>query len=90
LIALPANLYDFSFRPCPSFGLIIHGDMTRWCRIRMSLARSRKVKTQKGIVIEQRIVPAANHFFDSKIDVRFLMTAVIGYLGQASRRRRAT
>jgi uncharacterized protein len=32
-IAPPANLYDFSFlAPCPSSGLIIHGDQTRWCR----------------------------------------------------------
>jgi uncharacterized protein len=37
-----------------------------------------KLKTQKGIVIEQRIVPAANHFFDGKIDA--LMGQVIGYL----------
>ena len=37
-----------------------------------------KLKTQKGIVIEQKIVPAANHFFDGKIDV--LMNSVMAYL----------
>jgi alpha/beta superfamily hydrolase len=37
-----------------------------------------KLKTQKGIVIDSRVVPAANHFFDGKIDV--LMTSVMGYL----------
>jgi alpha/beta superfamily hydrolase len=37
-----------------------------------------KLKTQKGIVIEQKIVPAANHFFDGKIDV--LMNSVMTYL----------
>jgi uncharacterized protein len=37
-----------------------------------------KLKTQKGIIIEQKIVPAANHFFDGKIDV--LMTSVMAYL----------
>ena len=37
-----------------------------------------KLKTQKGIVIEQKVVPGANHFFDGKIDV--LMGSVSGYL----------
>jgi len=27
-----------------------------------------KLKTQKGIVIEQKVIPGANHFFDGKID----------------------
>ena len=37
-----------------------------------------KLKTQKGIVIEQKVVPGANHFFDGKIDA--LMTSVTAYL----------
>ena len=37
-----------------------------------------KLKTQKGIVIEQKVVPGANHFFDGKIDA--LMTSISGYL----------
>ena len=37
-----------------------------------------KLKTQKGIVIEQKIVPGANHFFDSKIEP--LMATVGTYL----------
>ena len=36
-IAPPANLYDFSFlAPCPSSGLIIHGEKEPWCRPRTS------------------------------------------------------
>lgn len=27
-----------------------------------------KLKTQKGIVIEQKVIPGANHFFDGKIE----------------------
>ena len=27
-----------------------------------------KLKTQKGIVIEQKIIPGANHFFDGKVE----------------------
>ncbi len=37
-----------------------------------------KLKTQKGIVIDQKVVPGANHFFDGKIDT--LMTSVCAYL----------
>ena len=37
-----------------------------------------KLKTQKGIVIDQKVIQGANHFFDGKIDA--LMQAVTGYL----------
>jgi alpha/beta superfamily hydrolase len=78
-IAPPANLYDFSFlAPCPSSGLIIHGDKDAVVPHKDVTGLVEKLKTQKGITIEQRIVPAANHFFDGKIDQ--LMAAVVGYL----------
>ena len=37
-----------------------------------------KLKTQKGIVIDQKVIPGANHFFDGKIEP--LMSAVGAYL----------
>jgi len=37
-----------------------------------------KLKTQKGIVIEQKVIPGANHFFDGKVEP--LMTAIGAYL----------
>jgi alpha/beta superfamily hydrolase len=37
-----------------------------------------KLKTQKGIVIEQKVVQGANHFFDGKVEA--LMTSVNQYL----------
>jgi hypothetical protein len=37
-----------------------------------------KLKTQKGIIIEQKVVQGANHFFDGKIEP--LMSAVGAYL----------
>ena len=37
-----------------------------------------KLKTQKGIIIDQKIVPGANHFFDNKIES--LMQNVTTYL----------
>ena len=78
-IAPPANLYDFSFlAPCPSSGLIIHGDKDAVVPHKDVTGLVEKLKTQKGIVIEQRVVPGANHFFDGKIEP--LMTSVSGYL----------
>ncbi|MFZ3357312.1 MAG: alpha/beta hydrolase [Xanthobacteraceae bacterium] len=78
-IAPPANLYDFSFlAPCPSSGLIIHGDKDAVVPHRDVTNLVEKLKTQKGIVIEQKIVPGANHFFDGKVEP--LMTSISGYL----------
>jgi alpha/beta superfamily hydrolase len=37
-----------------------------------------KLKTQKGIVIDQQIIPGANHFFDGKLEP--LMQTVTAYL----------
>jgi len=37
-----------------------------------------KLKTQKGIVIEQKVVQGANHFFDGKLEP--LMESVTSYL----------
>ena len=78
-IAPPANLYDFSFlAPCPSSGLIIHGDRDAVVPHRDVTTLVEKLKTQKGIVIEQKVVPGANHFFDGKVEA--LMTSVGQYL----------
>ena len=66
-IAPPANLYDFSFlAPCPSSGLIIHGDKDAVVPHKDVTGLVDKLKTQKGIVIDQKVVPGANHFFDGK------------------------
>jgi len=37
-----------------------------------------KLKTQKGIVIEQKVVTGANHFFDGKVEP--LLSSVAQYL----------
>ena len=58
-ICPPANLYDFSFlAPCPSSGLIIHGDKDAVVPHKDVTTLVDKLKTQKGIVIEQKVVPA--------------------------------
>ena len=37
-----------------------------------------KLKTQKGIIIEQKVVQGANHFFDGKVEP--LLTSIGAYL----------
>src|SRR4249919_52311 len=78
-VAPPANQYDFTFlAPCPSSGLIIHGDKDAVVPHKDVTGLVDKLKTQKGIVIDQKVVTGANHFFDGKIDV--LMNEVGTYL----------
>ncbi len=79
-VAAPANLYDFSFlAPCPSAGLMVTG-----ANDKVSPPQSvrdlvdKKVKTQKGVVIETQTVPDANHFFEGRMDE--LMATVNAYL----------
>jgi alpha/beta superfamily hydrolase len=38
----------------------------------------KKLKTQESIVIEQKVIPGANHFFDGKVEP--LMTSISQYL----------
>jgi hypothetical protein len=78
-VAAPASLYDFSFlAPCPSSGLFVHGDKDAVVPGTSVAQLVEKLKTQKGIVIEQQIVRGANHFFDSKVEE--LMEVVGDYL----------
>jgi alpha/beta superfamily hydrolase len=68
-VAPPANLYDFSFlAPCPSSGLMIHGDRDRVVPGNAVKTLVDKLKTQKGIVVTHEIVPGANHFFEDKVE----------------------
>src|SRR5213082_78813 len=78
-IAPPANLYDFSFlAPCPSSGLIVHGERDAVVPPKDVNTLVEKLKTQKGIVIDQQVIPGANHFFDGKLEP--LMQTVTAYL----------
>lgn len=68
-IAPPANLHDFTFlAPCPSSGLIVHGDADRVVPQKDVQALVDKLKTQRGIKIDQQIIPGANHFFENNVD----------------------
>ena len=61
-----------------SSGLIIHGDKDAVVPHRDVTTLVEKLKTQKGIVIEQKVIPGANHFFDGKIEP--LMNSITAYL----------
>jgi len=68
-VAPPANRFDFSFlAPCPSSGLIVHGDNDRVAPLKDVETLVSKLKTQRGIVIEQSVIQGANHFFDNKTE----------------------
>jgi alpha/beta superfamily hydrolase len=78
-IAPEPNRYDFSFlAPCPSSGLIVHGDKDIVAPAKDVNTLVEKLKTQKGIVIDQQTIPGANHFFEEKMEP--LMETVTGYL----------
>ena len=68
-VAPPENLYDFAFlAPCPSSGLIIHGEKDRVAPPEAVQKLVDKLQQQKGITVEQKIVEGANHFFEDRIE----------------------
>jgi alpha/beta superfamily hydrolase len=58
--------------------LIVHGDKDAVVPHKDVTGLVDKLKTQKGIIIEQKVVPGANHFFDGKIET--LMESISQYL----------
>ncbi len=78
-IAPPANLYDFSFlAPCPSSGLIVHGEKDAVGAAERRQHAGREAQDPEGHRDRQQIIPGANHFFDGKLQP--LMETVTGYL----------
>lgn len=68
-VAPQPNTYDFSFlAPCPSSGLIIHGDTDKVAPPKDVQTLVDKLHTQKGITITQRTMPGANHFFSNDVE----------------------
>jgi alpha/beta superfamily hydrolase len=78
-IAPPANMYDFSFlAPCPASGIIIQGEADEVVTPPAVVKLVEKLRTQKGITIEYKTVPQANHFFAQEMPQ--LMRTVDDYL----------
>ncbi len=83
-VAPPASTCDFSFlAPCPSSGLVLHGDNDDSAPVSSVDKLVQKLRHQRDIVIDYRIVPGANHSFRDHIDD---LNAHVGdYLTQALR-----
>jgi len=63
-ISPPANMYDFTFlAPCPSSGLILHGGADELVPEPGVATLAEKLRTQKDIVIDYRVIAGANHFY---------------------------
>ena len=81
-VALPANMYDFSFlAPCPSSGLMVHGGKDTVVPTNSVSKLVQKLSQQRGIKIDLEVVPEADHFFTGCLDQ--LVAVVGGYLDKA-------
>ena len=68
-ISPPANLYDFSFlAPCPSSGLIIHGDEDNFVPEAHVKQLYERLRIQKGIEIVYNPIEDADHFYKNQLD----------------------
>ena len=68
-ISPPAGTEDFSFlAPCPSSGLIIHGDKDTHVPLDAVKKLAQKLDGQKNISVNLRIVKGADHFYKDNVD----------------------
>ncbi len=88
VVSPPANLYDFTFlAPCPSSGMILQGDRDDLVSEPAVAKLADKIAKQRGLAIDYRVVPGANHFFGEQQDV--ISEHVTGYLKDALARQAA-
>lgn len=81
-VAPPANIYDFSFlAPCPSSGLIVHGDSDELVPEPSVAKLATKLSTQRNIRVRYNTVSGANHFFGAHLTT--LSEMVESYLDEA-------
>jgi alpha/beta superfamily hydrolase len=65
-VAPPANIRDFNFlAPCPSSGLIIHGDRDNIASFESTRILSEKLQKQKKVDITFKVIKGADHFFEN-------------------------
>ena len=68
-ISPPAGTEDFSFlAPCPSSGLIIHGDKDTHVPLDAVKKLAQKIDGQKNISVNLSIVKGADHFYKDNMD----------------------
>jgi alpha/beta superfamily hydrolase len=64
-VSPPANMRDFSFlAPCPSSGLIVHGDKDIIASYDSSKILSEKLQKQKKVDIQFKPIKGADHFYE--------------------------
>ena len=69
-VSPPANMYDFTFlAPCPTSGLILQGRRDEIVPEPYTEKLVQKLRTQRGIAIDYRVIEEANHFFNDHVDV---------------------
>ena len=68
-VSPPASMYDFTFlAPCPSSGMMIHGAEDTVVPEESVDKLVTKLRSQRGIEIDYRIIKGADHFFSAHID----------------------
>lgn len=68
-VSPPANMYDFTFlAPCPQSGLIVQGNKDNIVPEPHTEKLVQKLRAQKGITVDYRVVDGANHFYNDRID----------------------
>jgi alpha/beta superfamily hydrolase len=85
-VAPPANHYDFGFlAPCPCGGLMLHGDADELVPETAVRKLVDKLHTQKGVRVDYRVLPGADHVFASQADA--ISEAVEDHVGKQIARR---
>ena len=78
----PAADKDFTFlAPCPSSGVILHGEEDTVVPPEAVSRLVERIQTQRGVKIDLRFIDDANHFFTSHLDN--LMEEMGNYLDEA-------
>ena len=78
----PAADKDFTFlAPCPSSGVILHGEADTVVPPEAVSRLVERIQTQRGVKIDLRFIDDANHFFTSHLDN--LMEEMGNYLDDA-------
>ena len=87
-VSPPANIHDFSFlAPCPASGLILHGDKDDIVPIVSVEKLVKKLKTQKNIKIDYRVLKGGDHFMQEHCVE--LMAMVDDHLDKARKKKPA-
>ncbi len=81
-ISPPANIRDFSFlAPCPSSGLIVHGDKDNIASFDSTKILVEKLQQQKKVDIKFKPIKGADHFYENFSDE--FEKSIVDYITQS-------